>query len=184
MKTYLERSDYIRSLDQLLTISAILSGFAFSGLIALPSIDESLLKRTISMLAGDFELVFYTSFYALFFATLCFLSTIMTVFVYRVGNYLIPLPKLQRVHLIANLVFSLAIAALIISVVALGIPNRLGILVGITFGMGVAACFIWENMVPWQRKRREQQLQKERSKQPSTMVESKPVDSGEDGLTL
>ena len=160
-KVTLTRKDYVASCDQLLTTSCILAGFAFSGLIALPSIDQQLFAKIVHFFAGSFDLAFFNSYYFLFFSTLCFLCTILTILVYKASGYLIPIKKLWRVHLISNLIFSLAIASLLISVIILGIPSRYGLSIAIICGVGVASCFLWENMVPWQKQKRLQQLQLE-----------------------
>jgi hypothetical protein len=160
----LERADYVRSLEQLLTVSGILAGFATSGLIALPGIDESLYNNIVQYSEGDFGLAFYFCFYAILLSTLSFLGTIMIVVVYKVHNYFIPIAKLRRVHFISNIVFNIGVAALIMAVIAFGIPNKVGVFGSMVIGLGMAACFIWENMLPWQRKKREQQMLQEQEK--------------------
>ena len=160
-KVTLTRKDYVDSCDQLLTTSCILAGFAFSGLIALPSMNQNLFAKIVSFFHGSFDLAFFYSYYFLFFSTLCFLCTILTTLVYKASGYLIPIKKLWRVHLISNLIFSFAIATLLISVIILGIPSRWGLLIAISCGVGVAGCFIWENMVPWQKRKRIEQMQLE-----------------------
>lgn len=162
MKSRLEHADYVQGLDQLFTVSCILAGFSFSGLIALPGISRELFDKFVQMVSSNVEFALLCTFYTLFFATVCFLGTIMTVFVYKVGNYFVPMNKLRRIYLVANLVFSLAIASLMISVVSFGVPTREGMVVGVAMGVGVAACFIWENMVTWQRKKREEQIEREK----------------------
>lgn len=166
MESKLKRDDYIRSLDQLMTTSCILAGFAFSGLIALPSIDRSVFDKIVILVHGSFSQACCYFFYALFFSTLCFLFTIMTILVYKVSNYMVPLPKLRRIHWVANGTFSFAIAALTVAVITFGYPNTLGIVIATAVGLGIASCFLWENMVPWQRKRRCQQMSKEQQTEP------------------
>lgn len=159
-----ERSDYVSGLTQLMTISCILAGFAFSGLIALPGLDSDLFKKIVKYFQGDFETAFYLSFYALFLATLCFLCTIMIILVYQVSGFFVPMWKLKRIHFVSNVVFSVAIACLMISVITFGMPSRNGCIGAITMGIGVAFCFIWENMVPSQHRRREMQIEIESQK--------------------
>lgn len=157
----MDRSDYIRSLEQLLTTSCILAGFSISGLIALPGIEDTVYSKIVSYFEGDFNFAFYVCFYALFFSTLSFLGTIMIVLVYRINNYFVPMKKLRFMHFVANMVFNFAIATLMVAVITFGIPTMSGIIASAVIGLGMAGCFIWENMVPWQRKRREEQIKKE-----------------------
>lgn len=157
----LERSDYIQSLEQLITVSCILAGFSISGLIALPGIEYPLYGKIVEFFDGDFNLAFYFCFYALFFSTVSFLGTIMIVLVYKIHNYFIPRKKLVRVHFVSNMVFSFAIATLMVAVITFAIPTMAGAIGSVILGAGMSICFIWENMLPWQRKKREQQMQKE-----------------------
>lgn len=159
----IKRSTYITSCEQLLTISCILAGFAFSGLVALPGIEKTLYQKIIHYFRGDFNLSFLFSFYTLFFSSLCFLCTILIVLVYKAGGYLIPIKKIKMVHFVSNVVFSLAIATLTMSVIMFGIPNTLGFYISIICGVGVSACFIWENMIPWQKKIRIKQIENEKA---------------------
>ncbi len=156
-----KRDALVISCEQLMTISCILAGFAFSGLIALPGMESILFQKIIDYFQGNFDLGFYYTFYFLFFSTICFLSTILTILVYKAGGYLIPIKKLRRIHLISNLIFSIAIATLLVSVITFGIPTFEGLIGGVLLGLAVAACFIWENLIPWQRQKRLQQLQVE-----------------------
>lgn len=156
-----ERESHISSLNQLMTISGILTGFAFSGLMTLPSIDLDLYNKIVESFQGDLTVALAISFYALFFSSLCFLSTIMTVLIYRIGNYFVPLNKLRRIHIVSSLLFSIAISSLLISVICFGIPNETGILIALAMGLGVGTCFVWENMVPWQKRVREKQIARE-----------------------
>ena len=157
-----KRNDYITSCEQLMTISCILAGFAFSGLIALPGIDQKLYEKILTYFSGNFDFSFYYTFSFLFFSTLCFLGTILTILVYKASGYLIPIKKLHRVHLISNLIFSTAVASLFVSVIVFGIPTQLGLMFGIFVGIGVGGCFVWENLVPWQKNKRIQQLSQEK----------------------
>jgi len=151
----------VNSCEQLMTISCILAGFAFSGLIALPSLEKELFQKIVNYFEGDFNLGFCCAFYFLFFSTICFLSVILTILVYKASGYLIPIKKLKRVHLVSNLIFSLAVATLLVSVITFGIPTWPGLLGGLFLGLSVSACFVWENLVPWQHNRRLQQLEQE-----------------------
>ena len=156
-----KRSHFINSLEHLITISGILAGFAISGLIALPGIEGSQYRKVISYFQGNFDMAFLVCFYALFFSSICFLGTIMIILVYKISNYFVPFNKLRRIHLISNMAFSFAVASLTIAVISFGIPTCIGVIGAFVVGLGMAMCFIWENMVPWQRKKREEQLSKE-----------------------
>lgn len=160
----LERSDYIRSLEQLLTISCILAGFTFSGLISLPGVEVSksaLYSQIVDYFQGNATMALCVSFYALFLSTIGLIGTIMIVLVYKINNYFVPTAKLRFVHLVSNFVFSFAIATLVVAVVSFGIPSLSGLLASVFIGVGMAACFIWENMLPSQHRRREEQIRKE-----------------------
>ncbi len=171
-KKFLTRDALTNSCEQLMTVSCILAGFAFSGLIALPGMETSLFQKIVAYFHGNFDLGFYSTFYFLFFSTICFLSTILTILVYKAGGYLIPIKKLKRIHLISNLIFSFAISTLLVAVVTFGIPTNEGIWGGIAIGIAVGACFIWENLVPWQRRLRLHQLENEEEEN-TNPIESK-----------
>jgi len=160
-KISLNRNEYISSCEQLLTISCILAGFAFSGLIALPAIESKTFHSILLDMGGVLENVFTWAYYFLFFSTLCFLSTIMTILVYKANGYFIPIKKLKRIHLISNLIFSFAIATLLMAVVVFGIPTTMGLWGAIFMGIGVSTCFLWENLVPWQKQIRIKQMEQE-----------------------
>jgi hypothetical protein len=81
--------------------------------------------------------------------------------VFRIGQFMIPLRRLQRVSVIANLMFSLAVACLMFSVIAFALPTRWGLVIASVVGLGTALEFIWENMVPLNRARRQRQLSEE-----------------------
>ncbi|WP_372369197.1 hypothetical protein [Candidatus Uabimicrobium sp. HlEnr_7] len=156
-----KKSDYIESLNQLMTTSCILAGFAFSGLISLPGIEKEMFSKIVIYFSGDLDLGFYTSFYTLFFSTICFLSTIMVILVYKVSNFTVPFKKLRFIHLVANLTFSIAISALMMSVISFGIPNYIGVLLAVFLGVTVGGSFIWENLLPKQQQKRIEQVKKE-----------------------
>jgi hypothetical protein len=158
-----QRESYTNSLGQLLTISSILAGFTFSGLIALPSISSELFQKIIDIFQGDLMRTLYIVFFSMFFSTLCFLATISTIMVYKINNYTIPIQKLKRMHLIANFTFSMATAFLMIAVIAFAIPTWIGISLALFTGIGVAMSFLWENMLPSQRRKRELQLEQEQN---------------------
>lgn len=164
-KISLTREECIVSCEHLLTISCILAGFAFSGLIALPSMDLKLFEKILEYFGGTFEGSFYWSYYFLFFSTLSFLGTIITILVYKAGGYWIPIKKLKRIHLVSNLIFSLAIATLIMAVILCGIPTIWGLYGAIFIGVGMATCFIWENLVPWQKEKRNRQMEEEKGEE-------------------
>ena len=164
-KLTLKRDDYIESCEQLMTISCILGGFSFSGLIALPSMELKLFSKIIMHFQGSLNIAFYGSFYLLFFSTICFLGTILSILVYKACGYFIPLKKLKRIHLISNLIFSFALSSLLMSVIIFGIPTWYGVVGSIICGIMLSGCFIWENLVPWQRKFRLKQMQKEAEKE-------------------
>lgn len=159
-----KKSDYIGSLNQLMTTSCILAGFAFSGLISLPGIEKEMFSKIVDYFSGDLSLGFYTSFYTLFFSTICFLSTIMVILVYKVSNFTVPFAKLKFIHLIANLTFSIAISALMMSVISFGIPNYMGVCLAVFLGVTVGGSFIWENLLPRQQQKRIQQVEEEQKR--------------------
>ena len=160
-----KKSDYISSLNQLMTTSCILAGFAFSGLISLPGIEKEMFSKIVDYFSGDLSLGFYTSFYTLFFSTICFLSTIMVILVYKVSNFTVPFAKLKFIHLVANLTFSIAISALMMSVISFGIPNYMGVCLAIFLGVTVGGSFIWENLLPKQHQKRIQQVEEEQKRE-------------------
>ncbi|NUM36807.1 MAG: hypothetical protein HUU50_19870 [Candidatus Brocadiae bacterium] len=162
-KISLTRNEYVNSCEQLLTIGCILAGFAFSGLIALPGIDVKAFQNIALDMGGNLEASFSWSYYFLFFSTLCFLGTIVIILVYKANGYFIPIKKLKRIHLVSNLIFSIAIATLLMAVVVLGIPTIAGLWGAIFIGLGVSSCFLWENLVPWQKKIRLRQMEEEGS---------------------
>ncbi|BBM83821.1 hypothetical protein [Candidatus Uabimicrobium amorphum] len=167
-----KKSDYIGSLNQLMTTSCILAGFAFSGLISLPGIEKEMFSKIVHYFSGDLSLGFYASFYTLFFSTICFLSTIMIILVYKVHNFTIPFAKLRNIHLIANLTFSIAISALMMSVISFGIPNYMGICLAIFLGVVVGGSFVWENLLPKQHQKRIQQVEDEQKKEQESAAQS------------
>ena len=160
-----KKSDYISSLNQLMTTSCILAGFAFSGLISLPGIEKEMFSKIVDYFSGDLSLGFYTAFYTLFFSTICFLSTIMVILVYKVSNFTVPFAKLKFIHLVANLTFSIAISALMMSVISFGIPNYMGVCLAIFLGVTVGGSFIWENLLPKQHQKRIQQVEEEQKRE-------------------
>ncbi len=161
MKDKLNRQEYVQSLDQLFTVCSILSGFAFSGLIAIPGMEPELFAKIANYLDGNTDIGFYGSFYALFFCTLFFLSSIMTILVYKASNYTIPIHKLRNVYLTVNVMFSLAIATLMVSVIIFAMPSWLGVFFAFVIGSSIAGSFLWENLLPSQRAKREKQLASE-----------------------
>jgi len=156
-----QRQNYVSSLEQLTTASSILAGFAFSGLLALPSISDALFGKIVQLFQGDFERTFQVSFYALFFSTLCFLSTLIIIMVYKISNYMIPVKKLKRIHTVSNFTFSIALAFLMISVICFAVPSLYGLGMALFMGIAISSNFLWENMLPSQRKRREEQVRAE-----------------------
>lgn len=160
-KIALNRNEHIGSCEQLLTISCILAGFSFSGLIALPGIDLKNFKSILLDMGGNLESSFAWAYYFLFFSTLCFLGTIITILVYKANGYFIPIKKLKRIHLVSNFIFSMAIATLLMAVVVFGVPTVLGLWGAICIGVGFSSCFLWENLVPWQKQIRIKQMEQE-----------------------
>lgn len=86
-----KRDDCVTSCEQLMTISCILAGFTFSGLIALPGLEKELFQKIVNYFQGDFDLGFCCTFYFLFFSTICFLSVILIILVYKASGVR-PLP--------------------------------------------------------------------------------------------
>ncbi len=156
-----KRAHYIDSLEQLTTIGGLLAGFSFGGLLAWPNLNPDLFKYITELLGGTFIRTFYISFYSLFFATIGFIFTMIIVMTYKISGYMIPFAKLRRVHFISNMIFSFAMAALLISVVVFAIPSMTGIIISFALGLGAAGSFLWENMLPSMRRKREAQMKQE-----------------------
>ena len=161
MSKKIQRDKFVNSLEQLTTMSGLLAGFSFGGLIALPSLSPKLFKYITDLLGGTFAQAFYISFYSLFFASIGFIFTIIIVMTYKINGYMIPFNKLRRVHFISNMIFSFAIAALLISVITFAIPSMEGIIISFALGIGAAGSFLWENMLPAMRRKREAQMKAE-----------------------
>lgn len=141
-----ERKLAIDSLEQLLTVSCILAGFAFSGLIALPGIEIQILNQLsqgVPLAAPD--LAFRVAYYAMFFSTLLFLGAILIILVYQTSNFQIPSKKLRSIQVKVSILFSFAIGCLIVSVCALGLPGKSGIIVGAVMGVVVTTGFVRES---------------------------------------
>lgn len=153
-----EREETVESLEQLMTTSCILAGFTLSGLLAIPSVDKEIFAHIVQLLQGNVERTLIITHYCLFLTTCFLLGTIVPIIVYKGCHYRIPLKKLKRVHFIANFLFSLALAGLVIGVISFGLPNIQGLVIAVLFGSMITLDFLYENLNPWRAKQREQQI--------------------------
>ena len=161
-----QRQAAIGSLEQLLTVSCILAGFAFSGLIALPGIQV----KQLAGLAGNIPLAdpllaFCVAYYALFFSTLFFLGVILIILVYQTSNFRITLQKLLRIQAKVSILFSCAIGCLVVSVCSLGLPGKVGITIGVVAGIVVTIGFFVESSQARRAARQETAAEPEPAKQ-------------------